>query len=105
MTADRTRREELVAEGRYSVASVDDGSTDYVLVAGDDEFPIDREDVDDLYAVVSRLRTLETDAEEAIDEVSLTCQECGTEWTYTGSSMYASCPNCEAEVPVEGIGP
>ena len=102
-------RDEVAREGRYAVvAAGSDESPDYWLVADDDRdrrVPIGQADVDDAHAVVSKLRGQRTDVDDGSAGVALTCQECGKEWTYTGSDEHASCPNCETEVPVEGIGP
>ncbi|MDS0474014.1 hypothetical protein [Natrinema sp. 1APR25-10V2] len=109
-----TDREPIVSEGQYAIVdAAESESAAYRLVSSPDDsaaqhdrgVPIDTATVDDLEAVVSRLRGLETDTEDEPETVELTCHECGKTWTYTGGDEHASCPNCETEVPVEGIGP
>lgn len=117
MDDDRFDREPIVSEGRYAIvdAAADDPA-DYWLVSSDDSetadtddhrhrIPVDDTEIADLAATVSRLRGLKTDAEDLPEQVELTCHECGKTWAHTGSDEHASCPNCETEVPVEGIGP
>ena len=107
-------REPIVSEGRYAVvAGGEDTDAEYRLVTeGEgDGLPIAETELDDLEAVVSRFRSARTDSvgtgtgTETPDSVELDCHECGKTWTYTGSNEHAACPNCETEVPVEGIGP
>lgn len=107
-------REPIVSEGRYAiVAGDDDVDAEYRLVAEDqgEGLPIAETELDDLETVVSRFRSARADPEgtgtgtETHDSVELNCHECGKTWTYTGSEEHAPCPNCETEVPVEGIGP
>ncbi|WP_226481697.1 hypothetical protein [Natrinema amylolyticum] len=114
---DQSDRDPIVSEGPYAIVDASDGDrADYRLVSTDDDggadaadrqrgVPIDDASIADLEAIVSRLRGLKTDVEDAPESIELTCHECGKTWTYTGSDEHASCPNCETEVPVEGIGP
>lgn len=114
---DRADREPIVSEGPYAIVDATDSDpADYWLVSSRDgatadadehryEVPVDETAIDDLATAVSRLRGLKTDAEGSSESVELTCHECGKTWTYTGSDEHASCPDCETEVPVEGIGP
>ncbi|WP_436347715.1 hypothetical protein [Natronorubrum sp. FCH18a] len=114
MADEHAEREPIVSEGRYAVVGGDDSAdADYRLVVEDqaDGLPLEETELDDLEAVVSRFRKARSDPEgtgtgtEAPDSVELECHECGKTWTYTGSEEHAACPNCETEVPVEGIGP
>ncbi|SEQ46391.1 hypothetical protein [Natrinema salaciae] len=116
MADDPTDREPIVSEGPFAIVDAsDDEPAAYRLVSRATDpadaaerrpgIPIDDTEIDDLAAVVSRLRGLKTDVAESPEPAELTCHECGTAWTYTGSDEHASCPNCETEVPVEGIGP
>lgn len=106
-------REPIVSEGRYAIVDADESDgADYWLVAGDSpdadteqRVPLERPGIDDIYAVISRFRSTQTDADDGPDSVELSCHSCGKTWTYTGSDEQASCPNCETEVPVKGIGP
>lgn len=107
-------REPIVSEGRYAVVAADDSEgADYWLVADDHahSVPLEEAELDDAATVLSRFQRARNDPEgtgtetEAASGTELTCQECGKTWTYTGSNEHAPCPNCETEVPVEGIGP
>ncbi|QSW98365.1 hypothetical protein [Haloterrigena alkaliphila] len=106
--------EPIASEGRYAVVAAEESeSTDYWFVTDDREHavPLGDTDLDAAATVLSRVRNARTDAggtgsgAESSDGVELTCHECGKTWTYTGGDEHASCPNCETEVPVEGIGP
>ncbi|QLK25570.1 hypothetical protein HYG81_16025 [Natrinema zhouii] len=115
MAGDNPAREPIVSEGPYAVvdSSSDDTETYRLVVLDDDAtetesadgIPVDDATVDDLAAAVERLRGRLSDTNDSPESVELTCHECGKSWTYTGSDEYASCPNCEAAVPLEGIGP
>ena len=121
-------REPIVSEGRYAVVEAEDAdAADYWFVAGGDNgenveggesggigdraVPLTDVELDDAATALSRFRNARTDSEgrgsetESGTGTELTCHECGTTWTYTGSDEHAACPNCETEVPVEGIGP
>ena len=109
-----TDRDPIVSEGRYAVVAADDDETaDFWFVAddGDGAVPLEDAALHDAATVLSRFRNMRTDsggtgAETASDDgTELTCHECGKTWTYTGGDEHAACPNCETEVPVEGIGP
>lgn len=114
---DRADRDPIVSEGPYAIVdATDDEQAEYRLVASTDEkrstttdrepgVPIDDTTVGDLAAAVSRLRGLTSDVEDAPGPVELTCHDCGKTWTHAGSDEHATCPNCETEVPLEGIGP
>ena len=114
MTDENPDRERIVSEGRYAVvAGDDDADAEYRLVVEGREggLPLPERELDELYAVISLFRRARTDPEgtgtgtETRDSDELNCHECGKTWTYTGSEEHAPCPNCETEVPVEGIGP
>ena len=113
MADDHPTPDPIVSEGRYAVIDDDETAT-YRLVVTDgdalesesvDGIPVDESAVEDLAAAVERLRGRLTDTDEPSTATELTCHECGKTWTYTGSDEHAACPNCETEVPVEGIGP
>ncbi|WP_440765828.1 hypothetical protein [Natronorubrum sp. DTA7] len=114
MADEHAEREPIVSEGRYAVvAGDDDADAEYRLVVEGREggLPLPEKELDDLETVVSRFRSARHDSESTEtgtgtpDSVELDCHECGKTWTYTGSKEHAACPNCETEVPVEGIGP
>lgn len=115
MADDHRARERIVSEGRYAVVDTpSDDTATYRLVVTDGDadetesgggIPADDTTIDDLAATVERLRGRLSDTDDSPESVELTCHECGKTWNYTGSDEHASCPNCEAEVPVEGIGP
>ncbi|WP_394743038.1 hypothetical protein [Natronococcus roseus] len=105
-------RDPIVSEGRYAIVdAADDESADYwfVLEGDDRRLPIADDELDDAATALSRFRNARSDPEgrrpESRDGVELTCQDCDTTWTYTGSDEHAACPNCETEVPLGGIGP
>ncbi|SDJ91170.1 hypothetical protein [Natronorubrum texcoconense] len=111
MVNEHPDREPIVSEGRYAVVADDDADAEYRLVVEGHEggLPLPERELDDLETVVSRFRNARHDSggtePETPDSVELNCHECGKTWTYTGSEEHAACPNCETEVPVEGIGP
>lgn len=107
MPIDRQERDRVASRGRIAVVSGTDGEpAAYWLVTEDgEEFPIEASDVEDVYAVLSRLRDRQVDDGVASDPVEVTCHECGKTWQHTGSADRATCPNCESTTPVEGIGP
>ena len=106
-------RDPIVSEGRYAVVAADDAeSADYWFVDDDDHaVPLEGATLHDAATVLSRVRNMRTDPEgtgtetASGDGTELTCHDCGKTWTYTGDDEHAACPNCETEVPVEGIGP
>ena len=107
MTADKRDRDPAEREGSIAVVhATEDESPAYWLRSDDgDAFPLREDDVGDAYAVLSRLRSQQADAGTMPDPVEVTCHECGKTWQHTGSGDKATCPNCEATTPVEGIGP
>ena len=121
-STDRDRpRDPIVSEGRYAVVAADESdAADYWFVADGDDgeggtdggaVPLTDTELEDAATALSRFRNARTDPEGRGAETAsgggteLTCHECGATWTYTGSDEHATCPNCETEVPVEGIGP
>ncbi|MXV64024.1 hypothetical protein GS429_18535 [Natronorubrum sp. JWXQ-INN-674] len=114
MVDDTPDRNPIVSEGRYAIVDAGESeAVDFWLVAdGEDDasdaehrVPLERTEIDDAYAVLSRLRAELTDADDGRDSVELSCHSCGKTWTYTGSDEHVACPNCETEVPIEGVGP
>lgn len=107
-------RDPIVSEGRYAIVAADDAdAADFWFVAddGDRAVPLADTDLDDAATALSRFRNARTDPEGTGTETAsgngteLTCHDCGKTWTYTGDEEHTSCPNCETEVPIEGIGP
>ncbi|TYL39802.1 hypothetical protein CV102_05830 [Natronococcus pandeyae] len=107
MDSDRTDRDPIVSEGTYAVVdATDDESADYWLRSDrGDEFPLRQDDLEDAVTALSRVHKQRSDPEGAPETTELTCHDCGKTWQYAGADEHATCPNCETEVPVEGIGP
>ncbi|WP_306054981.1 hypothetical protein [Natronococcus wangiae] len=107
MASDRIDRDPIVSEGPYAVVgATDEESADYWLVSDQgDEFPLRQGDLEDAVTALSRLHNQRADADGAPETTELTCHACGKTWQYAGSNQHATCPSCETEVPVEGIGP
>jgi hypothetical protein len=107
MDRTRTDRNSIVSEGAHAIVDATaEEPADYWLVSEQGEaFPLRQGELDDVATALSRLRGLRSDVGEKPETTELVCPECETAWQYAGSETHAACPNCEAEVPVEGIGP